>query len=167
MYYSVSETGMLLGVCPATIRRWDGKGKIRCIRTVGNHRRIHRDEIQRIIEGRKRRYRNRGAVIYARVSAYDQKKNGDLDRQVAVLQDYCSMENLEVKYVITDLGSGLRANRKGLKKLFTLICKGKVDRVVISYKDRLTRFGFEYPEYFFKSYGVEIICTEAKENVSL
>ena len=56
-------------------------------------------------------------------------------------------------------GSGLKTSRKGLKKLFTLVCKGKIDRVVISYKDRLTRFGFEYLEDFFRSYGVEIICT--------
>ncbi len=56
MYYSVSEAGMLLGVCPATIRRWDKESKINCIRTPGNHRRIHRDEIQRIIEGKKRKH---------------------------------------------------------------------------------------------------------------
>jgi len=82
MYYSVSQASALLGVHSQTIRRWDREAKIRCIRTPGGHRRIHRDEIQRIIDGRKRRYnkRKRGVAIYGRVSAYDQKKNGDLDK---------------------------------------------------------------------------------------
>ncbi|MHA1910991.1 MAG: helix-turn-helix domain-containing protein, partial [Candidatus Kariarchaeaceae archaeon] len=83
MYYSVSEAGLLLGVHSETIRRWDKRGKIKCIRTVGNHRRIHKDEIKRIIEGKKRKYvkKKRYAVTYSRVSSHDQKKKGDLERQ--------------------------------------------------------------------------------------
>lgn len=169
MYYCISEAADLLGVCCATIRRWDKERKIKCIRTPGNHRRIHVDEIQRIIEGRKRRYRKRkrGVAIYGRVSAYDQQKNGDLDRQVRVLRDYCISNNLQLSHEITDLGSGLKTNRRGLKKLFTLVCKGKISKVIISYKDRLTRFGFEYLEQFFASYGVEIICMETRKEVSV
>ena len=67
MLFSVSEAGLLLGVHPATIRRWDKGGKIKCSRTIGNHRRISKEEIDRIIAGKKRRYtkRNRGVVILA------------------------------------------------------------------------------------------------------
>jgi len=54
MLYSVSEAGVLLGVHPATIRRWDKGGKIKCSRTIGNHRRISKEEIERIIKGKKR-----------------------------------------------------------------------------------------------------------------
>lgn len=82
MLYSVSQAGFLLGVCPATIRRWDREGKIKCFRTLGGHRRIAKAEIERIIAGKKRKYqkRKRGVVIYTRVSSHDQKKKGDLDR---------------------------------------------------------------------------------------
>ncbi|MFV2014852.1 MAG: helix-turn-helix domain-containing protein, partial [Candidatus Heimdallarchaeota archaeon] len=59
MYYSVSQAAFLLGVCIATIRRWDRNSLIKCIRTPGNHRRIHVSEINRIIEGKKRRYNKR------------------------------------------------------------------------------------------------------------
>ena len=133
MYYSVLHASILLGVHPQTIRRWDREGKTRCIRTPGNHRRIHRDEIQRIIDGKKRRYKKRirGVAIYGRVSAYDQKKNGDLDRQVDVLRDYCSSNNLKIENEITELGSGLKTSRRGLKKLFQLVCKGKISKVII------------------------------------
>lgn len=37
MYYTVSQATVLLGVHSQTIRRWDGEGKIRCIRTLGDH----------------------------------------------------------------------------------------------------------------------------------
>ena len=39
----------------------------------------------------------------------------------------------------------------------------QVDVVVITYKDRLTRFGFEYLEYFFKQYGVKIEVVYGEE----
>ncbi len=39
----------------------------------------------------------------------------------------------------------------------------KVDVVVVTYKDRLTRFGFEYLEYFFKQYGVRIEVVYGEE----
>ncbi len=125
------------------------------------------DEIKRIIDGKKYRKRKRGVAIYGRVSAYDQKKNGDLDRQIEVLKEYCTSNNYIVEHVITDLGSGLKTGRKELKKLFNPVCKGKISKVIISYKDRLTRFGFEYLEKFFRSYNVEIICTENREKSSL
>ena len=90
--YSVSEAGILLGVCPATIRRWDKNGLIHCKRTPGGHRRIEKSEIERIIAGKKRKYKKkkRGVAIYGRVSSHDQKKKGDLDRQMERLRDYCN-----------------------------------------------------------------------------
>ena len=83
MYYSVSQAGLLLGVCSTTIRRWDNNSQIKCFRTIGGRRRIHKDEVERIIAGKKRKYskKNRGVATYARVSSHDQKKEGDLDRQ--------------------------------------------------------------------------------------
>jgi len=50
----------------------------------------------------------------------------------------------------------LKTDRKGLLKLFNYVVNKQVDVVVITYKDRLTRFGFEYLEYFFKWFGVRI-----------
>ena len=39
----------------------------------------------------------------------------------------------------------------------------KVKRLNITHKDRLTRFGYEYLETFFESYGTKIIVTEDME----
>jgi len=63
--------------------------------------------------------------------------------------------------VISDIASGLNTGRKGLMKL--VVNKKKVDIVVITYKDRLTRFGFEYLEFFFNQYNVRIEAVLGEE----
>ena len=164
MYYSVSQTGLLLGVCSTTIRRWDKCNLIRCIRTPGGHRRIHKSEIKRIIEGKKRTYqrKKRGVVTYARVSSHDQKKKGDLDRQQEKLRDYCVNNNLSLLSELSDVASGLNTRRKGIERLLKLVTKGKVSEVIVNYPDRLTRFGFGYLEDFFNSYDVKITVLEER-----
>lgn len=114
MYYSISETAILLGVHWGTIRKWDREGKVSCIRPPSNHRRIYREEIERIISDKKRCYKTRkgGGAIYGRVLVYVQKNNGDLDGQVQILQNYCSNNNWKVVEEITDLGSGLKTSRR-------------------------------------------------------
>jgi predicted site-specific integrase-resolvase len=58
--------------------------------------------------------------------------------------------------VYTDVGSGLNARRGGLKRLCKAIEHGQVQRVFVTFKDRLTRFGFEYLQRYFSSHGVSI-----------
>jgi len=41
-------------------------------------------------------------------------------------------------------------------KLFDYVVNRQVDVVVVAYRDRLTRFGFDYLEHFFKQYGVRV-----------
>jgi len=48
-------------------------------------------------------------------------------------------------------------------KLFKYVVDGQVDVVVVTYKDRLTRFCFDYLEYFFKQYGVRIEVVYGEE----
>ncbi|MCG3218640.1 MAG: IS607 family transposase, partial [Candidatus Heimdallarchaeota archaeon] len=165
----ISEAAFLLGVHPTTIRRWDKEGKIKCSRTIGNHRRINKEEIERIFAGKKRKYskRKRGVVSYTCVSSNDQKKKGDLKRQQEVIKDYCLKNNQRVDYELSDVASGLNTKRKGIKRLFKLVTKGKVSEVVITYKDRLTRFGFEYLEDYFAKFGVKVTYIRKKENLSI
>ena len=169
MYYSVSQTGTLLGVCPTTIRRWDNKNMIKCIRTPGGHRRIHKTEIERIIAGKKRRYvkKKRGVATYARVSSHDQKKKGDLFRQQEKLRDYCSHNNLNLVSELSDVAGGVNTKRKGIDRLFKLVTKGKISELIINYPDRLTRFGFGYLEKYFDSFGVKITVLEVRESTSV
>ena len=93
-------------------------------------------------------------MIYARVSSTDQKE--DLERQVNYLTNYATAKGYKVVEVLKDIASGLNTGRKGLLRLFKLVEGRSVDVVLITYKDRLTRFGFEYIEEFFSTVGVKI-----------
>ena len=110
-------------------------------------------EVEYILGGRQET-REVHAIIYARVSSPDQK--ADLERQIQHLTQYCAARDYRVIDVISDIASGFKTSRRGLLKLFDHVVNRRVDVVVVTYKDRLTRFGFEYLEYFFKQYGVRI-----------
>ena len=115
-----------LGVHPNTLRRWEGEGKIKAIRTPGN-RRLY--DLSTLLSDRKK-------IIYARVSSNGQQQ--DLEQQITYLRTRYPGHEL-----IQDIGSGLNFKRKGLTALLELMLSGNVEEVVIAHKDRLCRFGFD------------------------
>ena len=64
--------------------------------------------------------------------------------------------------ILKDVGSGLNENRKNYRKLLELVAKGEVSKVIITYPDRLTHFGFKTLAFFFRQYGAEIIVLHEK-----
>lgn len=58
--------------------------------------------------------------------------------------------------IITDIGSGINYKNKGLLELINLISQNKVEKVVVLYKDRLLRFGFELVEYIASLHDCKI-----------
>ncbi|ACP46712.1 DNA binding domain protein, excisionase family [Sulfolobus islandicus Y.G.57.14] len=144
------EACQLLGISYSTLLRWIREGKIRVVTTEGGKYRIPYSEIKKYL---KRREETR-AVIYARVSSADQKE--DLERQINYLTNYATAKGYKVVEVLKDIASGLNTQRKGLLNLFKLVEERSIDVVLITYKDRLTRFGFEYIEEFFSTMGVKI-----------
>ena len=147
------EVCQRLGISYSTLSRWVREGRIKAIRTAGGKFRVPESEVRRIAEGLPMSKEVR-AVIYTRVSSSDQKS--DLERQIQYLTQYCSSKGYRVVDVLSDVASGLKTDRRGLLKLFNYIVNRQVDVVVVTYRDRLTRFGFEYLEYFFKQYGVRV-----------
>jgi len=79
------------------------------------------------------------------------------------LRSYCSAKGYKVVDVVTDVASGLKENRGGLQKLFKIVESKKVDVVVVEFKDRLTRFGFDYLKRYFESHGVKVEVVEETE----
>jgi putative resolvase len=155
-YVRVGIAAKLLGVCSQTIRRWTKEGKITCIRTVGGHRRIALVEIKRIIQGAEPDERPRKMAVYARVSSHEQKKKGDLTRQVEAATTYCREQGEDRPLIFTDVASGLKTDRPGLAKLCNHIVQGKISSVVTTYPDRLTRFGLDYLTWLFQTQGTSI-----------
>jgi len=147
------EVCQRLGISYSTLSRWVREGRVRAVRTAGGKFRVPESEVRRIAEGLPISKEVR-AVIYTRVSSSDQRS--DLERQVQYLTEHCASKGYRVVDVLSDVASGLKTDRKGLLKLFDYVVNRQVDVVVVTYRDRLTRFGFEYLEYFFKQYGVGI-----------
>ena len=95
-------------------------------------------------------------VLYARVSTRSQKD--DLDRQVENLKSYAISKGYSFE-IITDIGSGINYMKQGLKQLIQKINNKEISKIVILYKDRLIRFGFELIEYLceLNNISIEII----------
>ena len=96
--------------------------------------------------------------IYARVSSQKQASSGDLDRQVLFLIEHCS--ELQKPIIVKEVGSGLNDKRPKLEKLLEHVMDGKVNNIYVTYKDRLTRFGYHYLEKICEHYGVRIIVVK-------
>lgn len=98
---------------------------------------------------------NKLNIIYCRVS--NTKQKDDLIRQEQILKEFCVKNGIIPDQVISDIASGMNENRKGLNELIEMIKEYKVNKVYISYKDRLTRFGYGYFEHLFKLFNTEIV----------
>ena len=85
-------------------------------------------------------------IIYVRVSSASQKN--DLERQKLYMQ-----KRYQGHLLIEDIGSGLNFNRRGLRKIIKYAINGQLEELVVAYKDRLTRFGFELIEDLIKEYS--------------
>ena len=148
---SIKEASEFLGISIDTLRRWERVGKITSMRTQGGHRRYDKKELIKFKMGDNSE--NRITIAYCRVSSSDQKE--DLQRQIENVSQYCIANGYQFR-VISDLGSGLNYKKKGLQELIELICSNSIERIVVNYKDRLIRFGFELMEQLCSIYNVKI-----------
>jgi excisionase family DNA binding protein len=89
---------------------------------------------------------NKKNICYCRVSSAKQKE--DLKRQQEYMKE--KYPNYEI---LSDIGSGLNFNRANLKKIIDMFVKGELNELVIAYKDRLARFGYELIENMIKDYS--------------
>ena len=157
-YMKIKDVVKYLNVSPSTLRRWDREGVLHCVHTPGKHRRWLVDDIKKFAgeEAREKNNDEIRVVTYARCSSTEQKTRGDIDRQSERILNYSIKKGYRVVDAIKDCGSGLNDMRKGFRKLLSLVVSGKVDRVVIENKDRLTRFGYETLVFMFHHHHVDI-----------
>lgn len=95
--------------------------------------------------------------IYLRKSIYIKTKP-DLDNQIELLKQFCFMNGYVISGIYLDIASGISfEKRKEFFEMLDDITDNKVERVVITYKDRLSRVGFDLFYHLFKKYNCEII----------
>ena len=84
----------------------------------------------------------RKTYIYARVSTSKQKR--DLENQIELLKQFCFTNGYVISGIYSDIASGINfEKRNDFFKMIDEIIDNKVERVVITYKDRLSRVGFD------------------------
>ena len=171
-YVNTKKTIEKLGVHVSTLHNWEKNGKIETIRTAGGHRLYNvekyirengKEGSEKKIDTDKEEKENvdkngKMNICYVRVSTVGQKD--DLKRQ----KEYM-VKKYPTYTVMEDIGSGINFNRRGLRKIIKLGIEGKINRLVVAYRDRLTRFGFELIEDIIKEYsGGKVIVENEKEN---
>jgi excisionase family DNA binding protein len=131
-----------LGVARVTVIKWIKTGKITAYNVHGRWR-IPYSEVERLLgDAAKRR----------------------LERQAESLKIWAVRNFPGTEYaVVADIASGLKEDRKGLGKLIEMAKRREVDAVIVAYRDRLTRFGFEYLRELFRAHGVELYVAFQEE----
>jgi putative resolvase len=146
------EVCEMLGISYTTLRDYVRRGYIKPVLTPGGRWRFREEDVERLVGV----IRQRRVILYARVSSNSQRD--DLERQVRALEEWARQNNIADYEVVTDIGSGLKEDRKGFKKVLKLVVERKISRIIVEYPDRLTRFGFKTIKELLKAFGVEVVA---------
>lgn len=157
---AIGEAAKVLGVSITTLRRWEKEGKLIPEPTTSKHRRY---DLAKLKPETFHQEDTRKTVAYSRVSSHDQKD--DLERQKQVLELYCAKQGWTFE-VVSDLGSGMNYQKKGLKRLLNAIIDDKVGRLVLTHKDRLLRFGAELVFAICELKSVQVIILNQGEDTT-
>jgi putative resolvase len=141
------------GVHPQTAYRWFRQGTMPV-----PARRLPSGTILVEVPGSDDGAQDRHAVLYARVSAHDQR--ADLDRQVARLSAWAAGHSVGIAEVVCEVGSGLNGRRPKLRRL---LADSTATMIVVEHQDRLARFGVEYLEAALAAHGRQLVVVDPGE----
>lgn len=150
-----SEVREILNVSNMTLYRLDRDGKLCPFKRTSRSKRYKYSDVLKYMESNLEELKEkRLKIAYARVSSNKQKT--ELQNQILHLENYASGRGIIIDKYIKDVGSGINYNNKGLNEIIDLITSNKVDELIVSYKDRLVRFGFELIENIARKHGTKI-----------
>jgi predicted site-specific integrase-resolvase len=73
---------------------------------------------------------------------------------------------IKIDNIYQDIASGMNENRKSFNLLLETIFKREIKTIYITFKDRLSRFGFNYFKNIFSYFGTNIIVLDDKEETN-
>lgn len=155
-YVTAGEACKYFQISYVTLKRWREQNKLKC-KVFGTKKILY--DIDSL---NSESIDTRQNVIYARVSTTNQKT--DLNNQINLIKSYMLANGISPDAVYSEIASGINDNRPELNKLLHDIFDKKIKTVYITYKDRLTRFGFNYFKNIFAMNGVELIVLDNLEN---
>ena len=147
-----NEALSILRVTRPTLARYVKEGKIKATVLPTGRYDYDEESIYKFLN----KNVQRKTVLYCRVSTSKQKK--DLINQEELLKQFCFSNGLTINAIYKDIASGIDfENRKDFFAMLDEIIAGKIDTVVITYKDRLSRIGFNLFTHLFEKYNCKII----------
>lgn len=160
-YYSIGRFSKLIGKTTQTLRDWDKKGILKPHHvSPSGYRYYSQEQLNHFLGLKNVRLPNRKIIGYCRVSSHKQKD--DLERQIESVKTYMLAKGYQFE-IITDIGSGINYNNKGLNRLIDMITNSEVEKVVVLYKDRLVRFGFELIENICQKFDTDVEIIDSTE----
>lgn len=157
-----NEVLKTLRISRPTLANWISQGKIKATKLPTGHYNYDDDFVYSLLNKNVKRK----TVIYARVSTLSQKKN--LETQIETLKQFAFMNGYTINTVYSDIASGISfEKRKEFFEMLDDILDHKIERVIIAYKDRLSRVGFSLFQTLFKKFGCEIIVMSEVGNAKL
>jgi putative resolvase len=157
-YVKRKEALKILGICYVTLYKIADNNEIDTIH-VGSNTLYN---VSKYLRSKNVSKIKKKKICYCRVSSNKQKP--DLERQILFMQN-----KFPTYEIIKDVGSGLNYKRPGLKSIMEMAINGEIDEIVIAYKDRLTRFGYEMIEWLIEKYsnGKIIILNNNEEQTPM
>ena len=152
----------LLRITRQTLVRYVKNGTVRVVEMPNKQYDYNDEDVYKLLN----KDIKRKIVIYARVSTPKQKK--DLENQIEFLKSWCFNAGYQINSIYADVASGISFDKR--KEFFVMldeILDHKVDKVIVAYKDRLSRVGFELFSHLFKKYGTEIVVISEIGNKKL
>ena len=161
-YYTIGKFAELIGKSIPTLRLWHKQEKLKPHHVTEGGTRYYSEQQYYDYFNMYKNIEPKSRIIgYCRVSS--NKYKDDLEKQIRYVSEYCIAKGYQFE-IISDIGSGINYNNKGLNELIDLIVNDQIKAIVILKKDRLIRFGFEIIDNLCKKFNtiIEIIDNTPK-----
>ena len=154
----IGKVADLLGVSIQTLHNWEKTGELVPDKKTRGGTRYY--DVDKLLD---KPEQEKITLAYARVSSHDQKE--DLVRQRELLEVFCAKNAWQFE-IISDLGSGMNYRKKGLNQLLDKILNQEIQRLVLTHKDRLLRFGTELLFSLCEKQGVDVVIINQSDESS-
>ena len=162
---SSKEVANLCGVTIHTVCMWRKEGRLPFMK-INDRVILHKvEDVEKLLNKKifsEENAKKRKNIIYARVSTSKQKD--DLKKQIQILNDFCNSNGIIIDEIFAEIASGMNEDREEFNKIIDLVVNKEIDKIYITFEDRLTRFGFKYFENLFDKFDTQIVVLNNKIN---
>ena len=162
---SSKEVANLCGVTIHTVCMWRKEGRLPFMK-INNRVILDKiEDVEKLLNKKifsEENAKKRKNIIYARVSTSKQKD--DLKKQIQILNDFCNSNGIIIDEIFAEIASGINEDREEFNKIIDLVINKEIEKIYITFEDRLTRFGFKYFKNLFDKFDTQIVILNNKIN---